>query len=56
VRFTNNANHSEDFERQFSDSQSYDTSQSLASVQEDLVTLMVKNICQEIFNATVANW
>ena len=56
VRFTNNANHSEDFERQFTDSQAFDTTQSLSAVQEELVTLMVKNICQEIFNATVANW
>ena len=56
VRFTNNANHNEDFEKQFSDSQSYETTQSLQSVQEGLVTIMVKNICEQIFNATVANW
>lgn len=56
VRFTNNANHNEDFEKQFSDSQSYETTQSLQSVQEELVTIMVKNICEQIFNATVANW
>ena len=56
VRFTNNANHNEDFEKQFSDRQSYETTQSLQSVQEELVTIMVKNICEQIFNATVANW
>ncbi len=56
VRFTNNVNHNEDFERQFSASQSYETTQSLNSVQEELVTLMVKDICDQIFNATVANW
>ncbi|MBQ4386360.1 MAG: LptE family protein [Prevotella sp.] len=56
VRFTNNANHSEDFERQFTATQSYETTQSLNSVQEELVTLMVKDICDQIFNATVANW
>ena len=56
VRFTNNANHNEDFEKQVSDSQSYETTQSLQSVQEELVTIMVKNICEQIFNATVANW
>ena len=56
VRFTNNANHNEDFEKQFSDSQSYETTQSLQSVQEELVTIMVKNICEQIFNAAVANW
>lgn len=56
VRFTNNVNHNEDFEQQFSASQSYETTQSLNSVQEELVTLMVKDICDQIFNATVANW
>ena len=56
VRFTNNVNHNEDFEQQFTASQSYETTQSLNSVQEQLVTLMVKDICEQIFNATVANW
>ena len=56
VRFTNNANHAEDFEKSFSASQSYETTQSLQAVQEELVTLMIKDICDQIFNATVANW
>jgi hypothetical protein len=56
VRFTNNKNHTEDFEKQFSDTQSYDSRQSLNAVQEELVSLMVKNIAEQIFNATVANW
>ncbi len=56
VRFTNNVNHNDDFEQQFTASQSYETTQSLNSVQEQLVTLMVKDICEQIFNATVANW
>ena len=56
VRFTNNANHAEDFEKSFTASQSYETTQSLQAVQEELVTLMIKDICDQIFNATVANW
>ena len=56
VRFTNNANHDQDFERQFSASASYETTQSLNAVQEELVTQMVKDITDQIFNATVANW
>ena len=56
VRFTNNVNHSEDFERQFTATSSYETTQSLNSVQEELVTQMVKEITDQIFNATVANW
>lgn len=56
VRFTNNANHSEDFERHFTATTEYDASQQLTSVQEDLVTQMSKDITDQIFNATVANW
>ena len=56
VRFTNNVNHTEDFERDFTANTSYETTQSLNSVQEALVTEMVKEITDQIFNATVANW
>lgn len=56
VRFTNNTDHSQDFERSFTATQTYETTQSLASVQEELVTQMCKDLTDQIFNATVANW
>lgn len=56
VRFTNNKKHDEDFERQFSATSQYDATQQLTAVQEELVTEMVKDIVDQIFNATVANW
>jgi len=56
VRFVNNKKHSDDFERQFSATADYDASQQLNAVQEELVTQMVKDITDQIFNATVANW
>ena len=56
VRFTNNKDHKDDFERQFSATASYSTTQSLASVQEQLVTQMIEDITDQIFNAAVANW
>lgn len=56
VRFTNNTNHDEDFERQFTATASYETTQNLNAVQEQLVTQMVKDLTDQIFNATVANW
>lgn len=56
VRFTNNINHTEDFEKQFSATATFDTTQNLSSVQESLVEEMIKNITEQIFNATVANW
>ncbi|MBQ2290422.1 MAG: hypothetical protein II249_07135, partial [Bacteroidaceae bacterium] len=56
VRFTNNVNHDDDFERSFSATRDFDASQSLDSVQEDLVTQMIEEIVDAIFNAAVANW
>ncbi len=56
VRFTNNVDHAQDFEQQFTATQSYDSSLSLNSVQNDLVAKMIKDICDQIFNACVANW
>ena len=55
VRFTNNANHSNDFEKQFTATSTYETTKNLNSVQEELVTQMVKDLSDQIFNATVAN-
>ncbi len=56
VRFVNNKKHDEDFERQFSATTEYDATQQLVAVQEELVTQMVRDITDQIFNATVANW
>ena len=56
VRFVNNKKHTDDFERQFTATTEYDSSQQLTAVQEDLVTQMTKDIVDQIFNATVANW
>ncbi len=56
VRFVNNSNHGEDFERTFSATTEYDSSQQLTAVQDALVQEMIDDIVDQIFNATVANW
>ena len=56
VRFENSKNHSEDFERNFSAGREFDASQQLNDVQEELVTQIIDEIVEQIFNATVANW
>ncbi len=56
VRFTNNKKHEEDFEQKFTAQTTYDATQQLITVQEELVTEMCKDITEQIFNATVANW
>lgn len=56
VRFTNNKNHDEDFEKTFTSTRTFPSNQNLMSVQEELVTQMCKDLCDQIFNSTVANW
>lgn len=56
VKFVNNKNHSDDFDKSFSANREYDSSQQLSSVQEELVQQMIDDIVDQVFNATVANW
>lgn len=57
VTFVNNSNPQENFEaQQFSSSREYDATQQLSAVQDELVNQMIKDIVDQIFNATVANW
>lgn len=56
VIYVNNTNHEEDFEQQFTAFRMYDASQLLTDVQDQLITEMVKDLTEQIFNATVANW
>lgn len=57
VRYVNNTNHDDDLDnQQFSAFRTYDSSQLLTAVQDQLIAEMVKEITDQIFNATVANW
>ena len=57
VSYVNNVDHKDDFEnQQFSAFQTYDSSQLLTAVQDGLITVMVRDITEQIFNSTVANW
>lgn len=56
VRFVNNTNHTKDFEQQFTAFRTYDSRQLLTAVQDGLIAEMVKEITDQIFNATVADW
>lgn len=56
VRFVNTVKHDEDFEKRFSATAEYESTQQLAAVQDKLVQEMIDDIVDQIFNATVANW
>ena len=55
IRFEN-AKTNQKWEKQFTATSQYDSTQQLTAVQETLVTEMVKALCDQIFNATVADW
>ena len=57
VNFVNNSNPTENMNgQQFSASREHNANQQLSAVQDELVTQMIKEIVEQIFNATVANW
>lgn len=56
VRYSNRTNPDEDFEQTFSAYQEFDASQMLQDVEPEYVPIILEEIVDQIYNATVANW
>lgn len=56
VRFTNNVAPEESFEKTYSAYQTFDASQMLNDVQDELCSTMIAEIADQIYNDTVAKW
>ena len=56
MRFTNNVAPEESFEKTYTAYQTFDSSQMLNDVQDDLCTTMIAEIADQIYNDTVAKW
>ena len=56
VKYSNRNKREDDFERTFSSSREYDSSQQLSAVQEELVQQMIDDIVDQVFNQTVGKW
>ena len=56
VRFTNNVAPEESFEKTYSAYQTFDASQMLSDVQDELCSTMITEIAEQIYNDTVAKW
>ena len=56
VRFTNNIAPEESFEKTYSAYQTFDSSQMLTDVQDELCNTMITEIADQIYNDTVAKW
>ncbi len=56
VKYTNNMNDEESFEQDFSGFEDYDASKSFSSVEDELVSVIVDRLVQDIFNKALVNW
>lgn len=56
VRFTNNINPEESFEKTYSAYQTFPATQMLSDVQEELCAIIIKELADNIYNDTVARW
>jgi len=56
LKYTNNKNPEENFDKTFSGYEDFDSSLSISDIEEELSLIIVKKINEDIFNATIANW
>ncbi|MBL7971420.1 MAG: LptE family protein [Prolixibacteraceae bacterium] len=56
VKFTNNKDHEQDWEKSFSAYEDFSSTSSLNAVEDGLVPEIVKKLTDDIFNASIANW
>lgn len=56
VKFSNSKNPKQDFDTAFSRFEDFESTKSLDSVEKDLITKIVKQLVDDIFNKSVVNW
>lgn len=56
VKFTNNKDHDQDWEKTFPAYEDFDSNSSLGDVEDELVRLIIIKLADDIFNASIANW
>ena len=56
VHFTNNIHPEESFDKTYTAYQTFDASRLLTDVQDEVCTIMVSEIAENIYNDTVAKW
>jgi hypothetical protein len=56
VKFTNNKEHEQDWEKTFSAYEDFESNSSLNDVEDELVRLIIIKLTDDVFNASIANW
>lgn len=56
LKFVNNKDHEQDWDKSFTAYEDFDSNQSLSAIEESLVPEIIKKLTDDIFNASIANW
>jgi len=56
VKFTNNKDHNQDWEKTFTAFEDFDSNSSISDVEDQLVPEITTKLNDDIFNASIANW
>lgn len=56
VKYTNNKEPEQSFEKTFTAYEDFESTSSLSDVEDSLVPEIIKKLNEDIFNATIANW
>jgi hypothetical protein len=56
LKYTNNRNHEQDFDRTFSSYEDFPSNLNLTDVESSIVPEILEKLLDDIFNATIANW
>lgn len=56
VKFTNNTDHDQDYDQEFTAYSEFNSSNIISDVEDELVELIVTQIIDDVFNKSVANW
>lgn len=56
VKYVNNQDHEQDWEKSFTGYEDFESSSSLSDVEDSLVPEIIKKLTDDVFNASIANW
>jgi hypothetical protein len=56
LKYTNSKRPEDNFDKNFSAYEDFDSNLSISDVEDELTTLIVQKLAEDIFNATIANW
>ena len=56
VKYVNNKDHTQDWEKSFTAFESFESTRSLSEVEDDLMPVIIEQLTDDIFNASIANW